>query len=64
LFVRDVDEVAASVPSPNAALEFWHVLRIASHKKRAQPIQGGEAKVVGWGTNDGPAIGLYEVNAP
>jgi hypothetical protein len=64
LLVRDVDEVAASAPRPNTALKLWHVLRVAAQNKRAQAIQCCEVVVAVVGTNDGLAIGLYEVNAP
>src|SRR6202044_1709561 len=61
---RNVDKIAASTPRPNAALELWHVLRVAAQNKRAQTIQGCEVIVAVVGTNDGLAIGLDEVNAP
>jgi hypothetical protein len=64
LLVRQIDEVAASVPIPNPAFELWQVLRVAAQYKRAKTIQGGEVIVAGLGTNGGPAISLYEMNAP
>jgi hypothetical protein len=64
LLFRQIDEIAASPPCPNAVLEGIHTFRVAAQHERAKPVQGSETKVASLWADKGSAICLYEVNPP
>jgi hypothetical protein len=64
LLFRQIDEIAATAPSPHAVLELRHVLRVAAQHERAKTVQGCEAVIPRLWADKGSAICLYEVNPP